>query len=273
MSSSALRGRYGFAHLHLPSLTFSYIPFLRLAEQLIDDYGISMSMVEQATENFCKTRDVMFARHNVRWRALAARVDNMCTVIFPTAFVTLLVALFNISLEDGYAADENGVVPNRVMFIGIPPKISLEDGGLGRLMLLPILVLTLMPALYVARQQILVSLTKDKDDNVYDGRIKFVLKPSWAWSFPLVPKWLRATAHRDCTDDSKPDVPLYGHKYTQQDLDNVIARKIAPDMRTKFVTQHVIERGPAAAEKPRRRPSVFHSAVQFFAPTSTATSS
>ena len=62
--------------------------------------------------------------------------------------------LFNVSLDDGYGPDKDGVVKSRVVFQGLPPVIEIEDGMAGavRILALPVIVLILGPMFFCARQ-------------------------------------------------------------------------------------------------------------------------
>merc|ERR1740115_294705 len=76
-------------------------------------------------------REMIKMRHNRRWRALANRIDEWCRVWVPIFYITCLFLLFNVSLDDGYGRDEDGVVKSRVVFQGLPPVIEIEDGMAG----------------------------------------------------------------------------------------------------------------------------------------------
>ena len=209
--------------------------FLTISEGLLSK--CSSELVDAGVENFMSSRAMIQTRHNRRWRLVAARIDEWCRVWIPIFYVTSLLMIFNLSTDDGYTPDENGVIKSRVIFTGLPPIMGVEGGVMGwaRILALPILVVVSKPMIYCARKLLIVSLTKNNGDHA--SRKRFGLKGWYTWVDPEKHKswaWLLSTAHQvDKTDPSK-----FGPKYTATDLDRLIGYKIYPDQRSRNVEMH-----------------------------------
>ena len=191
-------------------------------------------------ENYMSCREMIKMRHNRRWRALANRIDEWCRVWVPVFYITCLFMLFNVSLDDGYGPDKDGVVKSRVVFQGLPPVIEIEDGMAGavRILALPVIVLILGPMFFCARQLLLKSLTKDQNREFLNK--SFGLKPNYSWvkQFSWW-GWLFSTAHAVNNNDIEGE-EKWGPRYTAADLDRLIGYKIYPDSRTRLVEGHKV---------------------------------
>jgi len=193
-------------------------------------------------------------RHNRRWRLVAARIDEWCRIWFPIFYVTSLLLIFNLSTDDGYTPDENGIIKSRVIFTGLPPIMGVEGRAMGwvRILALPVLVLVGTPMIFCARQLLVVSLTKNKELQG-PSKKRFALKPNYRWVDPEKHKrwaWLLSTAHQvevvedkttgtKIVKDKTTGKPNFGPRYTPADLDRLIGYKIYPDQRTRQVETHV----------------------------------
>ena len=80
-------------------------------------------------------------------------------------------------MDDGYGPDANGVVKSRVIFSGLPPDISIEDGfaGVMRIICVPVIILILVPIFFCARQ--LVSPPPSNHLHFYSSTSTFILAP------------------------------------------------------------------------------------------------
>jgi len=211
--------------------------FIKVSETLLGK--VTGELVDAGFENYMSCREMIKMRHNRRWRALANRIDEWCRVWVPIFYITCLFMLFNVSLDDGYGPDKDGVVKSRVVFQGLPPVIEIEDGMAGavRILALPVIVLILGPMFFCARQLLLKSLTKDQNREFLNK--SFGLKPNYSW----VKEgswwgWLFSTAH--AVDNKKKAEEKWGPRYTAADLDRLIGYKIYPDSRTRLVEGHKV---------------------------------
>jgi len=155
-------------------------------------------------------------------------------------YFVLLMLLFNMELDDGYTPDENGETVSKKMFYGTPPIIRIEDGEWGyiRILFLPVCACIFLPLFLVAKQLLLVSLTKLVDD---DDEARFALEPDYRWveRLPKCMQWLFSTARHDLGTDKETKKKKYGEACKESDLDHIISLKIHPDKRTKNVQGHV----------------------------------
>jgi len=212
--------------------------FIEVSETLLS--GVTEVLVDAGFENYMSCREMIKMRHNRRWRALASRLDEWCRVWVPIFYITCLFLLFNVSLDDGYGPDEDGVVKSRVVFQGLPPVIEIEDGMAGavRILALPVIVLILGPMFFCARQLLLKSLTKDQQREYLNK--SFRLKPNYNWvKQDSWWGWLFSTAHA-VHNNNEEEEPKWGPRYTAADLDRLIGYKIYPDSRTRLVEGHKV---------------------------------
>ena len=196
----------------------------------------SSKLVDAGVESFMNSRAMIQTRHNRRWCLVAEGIDEWCRVWIPIFYITSLLLIFNLSTDDGYTPDENGVIKSRVIFTGLPPIMTIEGGAMGwaRILALPIIVLVSRPMTFCARQLLVVSLTKNSDDNT--SKKRFELKPNYAWVKRFGHKswaWLFSTARQ--WDKTTGD---FGPSYTPSDLDRLIGYKIYPDQRSRQVETH-----------------------------------
>jgi len=209
--------------------------FLTVASGLLA--GVSMDLIDAGIEHFLECRATIQARHNRRWRETAAYIDGKARVWIPTLYFVLLMLIFNLELEDGYTPDENGETVSKKMFYGLPPIIRVEDGMFGyiRILFLPVVFAIFLPLFFVAKQLLLVSLTKLVDD---DDEARFALQPDYWWveKLPCL-QWLFSTARHDLGKDGR--FQIFGEPCKDSDLDHIISLKINPDKRSKNVTRHV----------------------------------
>ena len=208
--------------------------FLTISERLLSK--CSSKLLDAGVENFMNGRAMIQTRHNRRWRLVAARIDEWCRVWIPIFYLSSLLLIFNLSTDDGYTPDENGVTKSRVIFTGLPPIMGIEGGAMGwaRILALPILVVVSKPMIWCARKLLIVSLTKDSGG--HPSKKRFGLKPDYEWVKRFKHKswaWLFSTA---CQVDKTTG--QFGPKYTATDLDRLIGYKIYPDHRSRNVETH-----------------------------------
>jgi len=219
--------------------------FIEVSEILLRE--VSKELVEAGFENFMSCREMIQMRHNRRWRALSLRIDDWCRIWVPTLYITCLALVFNISFDDGYGPDKNGIVKSRVIFTGLPPVIEVENGftGVLRILALPVVLATLGPMFFCARQLLMITLTKGEGKSYLNK--SFTLKPNYTWveRLPKSWQWLLSTAHVE----NKQNSPDWGPRYTAGDLDRIIGYKIYPDSRTRQVESH--KAAVEAATRPR----------------------
>ena len=208
--------------------------FLAISEGLLSK--CSSELVDAGVENFMNSRAMIQTRHNRRWRLVAARIDEWCRVWIPIFYVTSLLLIFNLSTDDGYTPDENGVTKSRVIFTGLPPIMGVEGGAMGWacILALPMIVLVSTPMTWCARKLLVVSLTKNSGG--HPSKKLFVLKPDYAWVKRFGHKswaWLFSTARQWDKTTGK-----FGPKYTATDLDRLIGYKVYPDQHSRKVEIH-----------------------------------
>eukprot|EP00964_Phaeocystis_antarctica_P161567 scaffold133444_cov75-Phaeocystis_antarctica.AAC.3 len=208
--------------------------FLTISEGLLSK--CSSDLVDAGVKNFMNSRAMIQTRHNRRWRLVAARIDEWCRVWIPIFYVTSLLLIFNLSTDDGYTPDENGVTKSRVIFTGLPPIMGVEGGAMGWacILALPMIVLVSTPMTWCARKLLVVSLTKNSGG--HPSKKLFGLKPDYEWVKRFEHKswaWLFSTA---CQVDKTTG--KFGPKYTATDLDRLIGYKVYPDQHSRKVEIH-----------------------------------
>lgn len=229
--------------------------FIQASEALLGK--VTGTLVASGIENFLSCREMLQTRHNRRWRLLAERIDAFFRIWGPIFYICGIISLFNVSMDDGYGPDANGVVKSRVIFTGLPPDISIEDGfaGVLRIICVPVIILIVVPIFFCARQLLLVSLTKNRAAHLINK--SFGLKPNYSWVTP--DRWwsfLFSTAHQEHKNQDgtplKQDGKRWGPRYTSADLDRLIGYKIAPDARTRKVDTHKVSEDETVKDKTRR---------------------
>lgn len=180
-------------------------------------------------------------------------------------------------MDDGYGPDANGVVKSRVIFTGLPPDISIEDGfaGVLRIICVPVIILIVVPIFFCARQlvspppsnhlhfysstttrirhaaslssthwrgaaQLLVSLTKNRAAHLINK--SFGLKPNYSWVTP--DRWwsfLFSTAHQEHKNQDgtplKQDGKRWGPRYEADPIGQYLLCRLGTSAPSIFLPQ------------------------------------
>lgn len=100
---------------------FSRVEFCEMCYETM--WNVPPAFLERAVNNLKSAREGKKQQYNLRWRAMAEKIDNWSRAVIPLLYLLSMLVVFNIKLSDNY--EEKG----SVMFEGLGPATFSPVGG------------------------------------------------------------------------------------------------------------------------------------------------